>query len=79
MYRPPEVLEAPQCNLKRSSSVEDLSQPEPQAEPEESEEQQVPSWRLGRLGRIRTCNESFRAAVDRSYDPVDSGAPMDTC
>ncbi|KAK7111004.1 partitioning defective 3 homolog isoform X2 [Littorina saxatilis] len=84
MHRPAPVREIPtsqsQGNLKHSSSVEDLSHAEPQAEPvtEEPGDPQVPAWRLSRLGRIRPCNESFRAAVDRSYDPVDSGVPMDT-
>nr|KAG5714293.1 hypothetical protein BaRGS_018510 [Batillaria attramentaria] len=45
MYRPPapNVREVPHSNLKRSSSLEDLSQPEPQrqAPPEEPEDQSV--------------------------------------
>lgn len=37
-----------------------------------------PMWRPNRFGRVRGCNESFRAAVDRSYDALDP-ALMDTC
>ena len=36
----------------------------------------------GRVPRGRGCNESFRAAVDRSYDaPLSSNIPphMETC
>ncbi|KAL8587052.1 hypothetical protein ACOMHN_023442 [Nucella lapillus] len=82
MNRLPAGLETSQSNLKRSSSVEDLTQSELRAAaepvPNEPAEPQAPNWKVTRLGRVRTCNESFRAAVDRSYDPVDSGVPMDT-
>ena len=71
--------------LKRASSDEDLSQSAAQGDTyaDESdmphEPRLVSGSRNGNLGRVRSCNESFRAAVDRSYDALDSSAPMDTC
>ncbi|XP_046564857.1 LOW QUALITY PROTEIN: partitioning defective 3 homolog [Haliotis rubra] len=64
-----------QSNLKRSSSFEDLASDNvPQMEVEE-----IPAWRFARIGRPRACNDSFRAAVDRSYDaPTPDHNVMDT-
>lgn len=81
MYRPPDAImhERPHTNLKRSSSLEDLTTESDQFTDVISEEpEEMPAWRLGRMGRVRTCNESFRAAVDRSYDPIEP-VVMDTC
>ncbi|XP_012937571.1 partitioning defective 3 homolog [Aplysia californica] len=73
-------------NLKRSSSVEDLSHPVASQAPVSSVSSSTsvqqsrdnsPMWRTNRFGRARACNESFRAAVDRSYDALDP-ALMDT-
>ncbi|XP_067648804.1 partitioning defective 3 homolog isoform X3 [Haliotis asinina] len=64
-----------QSSLKRSSSFEDLASDNvPQMEVEE-----IPAWRFARIGRPRACNDSFRAAVDRSYDaPTPDHNIMDT-
>ncbi|XP_041366906.1 partitioning defective 3 homolog [Gigantopelta aegis] len=61
-----------QPTLKRASSLEDLSVPD------KSEEEKVPMWHMPRMGRQRACNDSFRAAVDRSYDPQGDHNVMDT-
>lgn len=66
----------PSLGLKKNSSFESL-----QAMVEESQrpaaEQNLykpPS----RVARGRGCNESFRAAVDRSYDPSGNAEHMDS-
>ncbi|XP_065930010.1 partitioning defective 3 homolog isoform X5 [Magallana gigas] len=71
------AVEPPQSNLKRFSSLENLAQMTPGDTDESreslnaSQESHDDSQRGGvKLGRGRGCNLSFRAAVDRSYDPV---------
>ncbi|XP_045168371.2 partitioning defective 3 homolog isoform X3 [Mercenaria mercenaria] len=63
---------APPTNLKRFSSLENLStMPDPDPDPDMSasfEDDEVSPQ--PRMARRRGGNESFRAAVDRSYDPV---------
>ncbi|XP_062570152.1 partitioning defective 3 homolog isoform X4 [Saccostrea cucullata] len=69
-------LDVPHSNLKRFSSLENLAQVAPGDTDESREsldashESQEDSHRGVKLGRGRGCNLSFRAAVDRSYDPV---------
>lgn len=48
---------------KRSSSMESLPTPD-----SAFENQAPPFWAADRVARGRMCNESFRAAVDRSYN-----------
>ncbi|XP_078322047.1 partitioning defective 3 homolog isoform X2 [Crassostrea virginica] len=70
-------VEPPQSNLKRFSSLENLAQVTTPGDTDESRESldashesQDDPQRPVKLGRGRGCNLSFRAAVDRSYDPV---------
>lgn len=73
---------APPTNLKRFSSLENLStmpDPDPEPDPDMSasfEDDEVSPQ--PRMARRRGGNESFRAAVDRSYDPVPK-LEMDPC
>ncbi|KAK3108784.1 hypothetical protein FSP39_015692 [Pinctada imbricata] len=71
----------PQSNLKRFGSLENLAQDSQSPDTsnhsleisnESLEQDDGQMSRPVRLGRGRGCNDSFRAAVDRSYDP----APM---
>ncbi|XP_056007417.1 partitioning defective 3 homolog isoform X5 [Ostrea edulis] len=68
--------EPPQSNLKRFSSLENLAQvttgdtDDSRDSLDASHESQEDVHRPVKLGRGRGCNLSFRAAVDRSYDPV---------
>ena len=80
-------LEPPQSNLKRFSSLENLAQVTTPGDTDESRESldashesQDDPQRPVKLGRGRGCNLSFRAAVDRSYDPVPQElSTMDPC
>ncbi|XP_050419284.1 partitioning defective 3 homolog isoform X2 [Patella vulgata] len=57
----------PTSNLKRSTSLEDLSQPDPIMD-DQGSGSGAGSMVGHMINRPRACNESFRAAVDRSYD-----------
>lgn len=66
----------PSLGLKKNSSFESL-----QAMVEETAKLSAePSMYKppSRVARGRGCNESFRAAVDRSYEPPISTDPMDS-
>ncbi|XP_059163479.1 partitioning defective 3 homolog isoform X2 [Physella acuta] len=68
--------------LKRSSSEECLASARHYMEENNSSkfqknEEASEKWKSSRLSRGRACNDSFRAAVDRSYDPLDPSL-MDT-
>ena len=72
-------------NLKRFGSLENLANTgnssdndERRASPDEVKED-TPSPELPHMARGRKCNDSFRAAVDRSYDPPIPHSTMDTC
>ncbi|KAL3831307.1 hypothetical protein ACJMK2_023076 [Sinanodonta woodiana] len=62
----------PPTNLKRFSSLENLATTHDLdlSQSVEDDESSPPSPHMTRMTRGRGCNESFRAAVDRSYDPV---------
>jgi len=67
--------------LKRFSSLENLStlQTDPDADVSESfDDDEEEAGHHPRMARRRGGNESFRAAVDRSYDPVPR-LDMDPC
>ncbi|KAH3721433.1 hypothetical protein DPMN_064357 [Dreissena polymorpha] len=72
----------PPTNLKRFSSLENLSTMTPDQDQstslsyDDDEDEGVSP--APRMARRRGGNESFRAAVDRSYDPVPR-LDMDTC
>ena len=77
----------PTLGLKKSSSLESLQTVVQEIQMQE-EEPQIGCYGYHRPTAIRVvrgrgCNESFRAAVDRSYDdgqPVDGNKePMETC
>ncbi|CAL1541076.1 unnamed protein product [Lymnaea stagnalis] len=67
--------------MKRSSSEEGLASADPGSATSsntlQGNQEVSPNWRNNRFGRGRACNDSFRAAVDRSYDVLDP-AIMDT-
>ncbi|BFY98393.1 hypothetical protein BsWGS_01431 [Bradybaena similaris] len=62
-------------NMKRASSLENVVNIT--EAPSDHSRDMSPMWRPNRFGRVRGCNDSFRAAVDRSYDALDP-ALMDT-
>lgn len=68
----------PTLGLKKSSSLESLQT----AVQEAVMDEEGNGWRSHILNRGvvrgRGCNDSFRAAVDRSYDGVETEA-METC
>ena len=61
---------APPTNLKRFSSLENLSKMHDIDSNNASFDDDDLSPQQPRMVRKRGGNESFRAAVDRSYDPV---------
>ncbi|KAK3587877.1 hypothetical protein CHS0354_019766 [Potamilus streckersoni] len=67
----------PPTNLKRFSSLENLATTHDLdlSQSIEDDESSPPSPHMTRMTRSRGCNESFRAAVDRSYDPVPPMEP----
>jgi hypothetical protein len=65
-------------NLKRFGSLENLATTGYSSDSLEKIEDS-PSPELHHMARGRKCNDSFRAAVDRSYDPPNSHITMDTC
>ncbi|CAG5115048.1 unnamed protein product [Candidula unifasciata] len=65
----------PVSNMKRASSLENIVNVV--EAPSDHTHDLSPMWKSNRFGRARGCNESFRAAVDRSYDALDP-ALMDT-
>lgn len=74
----------PALGLKKSSSLESLHTLVHEVQRQEESAEELYSRSAGRSGRGRGCNESFRAAVDRSYDgpgPIAEGqcVAMDTC
>ncbi|RUS71123.1 hypothetical protein EGW08_021114, partial [Elysia chlorotica] len=81
-YQPSRAIADQQAAMKKSSSVEDLTNPAQNVVSSSSSgnnqnRDASPMWRQTRFGRARACNDSFRAAVDRSYDALDP-ALMDT-
>lgn len=81
-YQPSKLPSDQQAGIKKSSSVEDLTTPGQNIASSSSSgnnqnRDASPMWRQNRFGRTRACNDSFRAAVDRSYDALDP-ALMDT-
>lgn len=70
----------PPTNLKRFSSLENLSTMpvDPDADISASFDDEEDASPQPRMARRRGGNESFRAAVDRSYDPVPR-LDMDPC
>ncbi len=77
----------PTLGLKKSSSLESLQTVVQEIQMQEDSEPQIGCYGYHRPTAIRVvrgrgCNESFRAAVDRSYDdgqPVDGNKePMET-
>ncbi|GFR65072.1 partitioning defective 3-like protein, partial [Elysia marginata] len=81
-YQPSKPVADQLAGMKKSSSVEDLSNPGQNVVSSSSSgnnqnRDASPMWRQNRFGRARACNDSFRAAVDRSYDALDP-ALMDT-
>ncbi|GFO24747.1 partitioning defective 3-like protein [Plakobranchus ocellatus] len=81
-YQPSRTQADQSASMKKSSSVEDLSSPGQNLVSSSSSgtnqnRDASPMWRHNRFGRSRACNDSFRAAVDRSYDALDP-ALMDT-
>ena len=62
----------PELGLKKSSSLESLQA----AVAEVTTADEFPGRPRAKVVRGRGCNESFRAAVDRSYDtPMNGNAP----
>lgn len=59
--------------MKKSSSLESLET----AMQDVGVDNDDDLWGRGRYMRNRGCNESFRAAVDRSYDPSKLSIQMD--
>lgn len=59
---------------KRSSSMESLPTPD-----SVFENAVPPFWAVDRINRAHMCNESFRAAVDRSYEVPHLSQNMETC
>lgn len=81
-FRSPKDV-GPTLGMKKSSSLESLQTVVQEIQMQE-EEPQIGCYgyrpNAVRVVRGRGCNESFRAAVDRSYDPsADSKEPMETC
>lgn len=72
----------PTLGLKKSSSLESLQTVVHEIQMQE-EEPQIGCYGYRpngvRVVRGRGCNESFRAAVDRSYESNDNKEPMETC
>ncbi|XP_071157777.1 partitioning defective 3 homolog isoform X4 [Mytilus edulis] len=71
-------------NLKRFGSLENLATTGTSSDNEDKREspeiiESSPSPELPHMARGRKCNDSFRAAVDRSYDPPTPHNTMDTC
>ncbi|OPL33223.1 hypothetical protein AM593_02247, partial [Mytilus galloprovincialis] len=71
-------------NLKRFGSLENLATTGTSSDNEDKREspeiiESSPSPELPHMARGRKCNDSFRAAVDRSYDPPTPHSTMDTC
>ena len=74
----------PTLGLKKSSSLESL---QTVVQEIQMQEEEIDTGCYGyrpnaiRVVRGRGCNESFRAAVDRSYDPTADAQkePMETC
>lgn len=66
----------PNLGLRKNSSFESLQAmvEEKTKAPAEQSLYKPPN----RVARGRGCNESFRAAVDRSYDPTVNADPMDS-
>jgi len=71
----------PTLGLKKSSSLESLQTVVHEIQMQE-EEPQIGCYGYRpngvRVVRGRGCNESFRAAVDRSYESNDNKEPMET-
>jgi len=71
-------------NLKRFGSLENLATTGYSSDSEDKTDslekiEDSPSPELPHMARGRKCNDSFRAAVDRSYDPPNPHITMDTC
>ena len=79
-FRSPKDI-GPTLGLKKSSSLESLQTVVQEIQMQE-EETDVGCYGYRpnaiRVVRGRGCNDSFRAAVDRSYEPIDSKEPMET-
>lgn len=79
---------APMSNLKRFGSLENLANTgndlvnHTDIDMEDGSSEMIessPSPEMPRVARGRKCNDSFRAAVDKSYDPPMPHSTMDTC
>ncbi|XP_064613950.1 partitioning defective 3 homolog isoform X2 [Liolophura sinensis] len=70
-YNP--AVMGPTLGMKKSSSLESLET----AMQDVGMDNDDDLWGRGRHMRNRGCNESFRAAVDRSYDPTKLNIQMD--
>ncbi|KAG8180852.1 hypothetical protein JTE90_023005 [Oedothorax gibbosus] len=77
--KPDEVL-GPSLGLRKSSSLESLqTMLQELNKDDEAKKRALQSGGSGSRGsRSRGCNESFRAAVDRSYDAPAAAATMET-
>lgn len=68
----------PSLGLRKSSSLESLQTMIQELNKDDEAMKRAYQSGASRSSRSRGCNESFRAAVDRSYD-VPSSATMETC
>ena len=71
----------PTLGLKKSSSLESLQTAVHEATQEEDEISNYCKANRNGMVRGRGCNDSFRAAVDRSYDQggAENADPMEPC
>ena len=69
----------PALGLTKSSSLESLQTAIQIAEEEDSEVTSAFKSPTRSMVRGRGCNESFRAAVDRSYEGANDAEAMETC
>ena len=69
----------PTLGLKKSSSLESLQTAVQEAVMDEEGNVWRPHVSNRGMVRGRGCNDSFRAAVDRSYDSVGEAETMETC
>lgn len=69
----------PSLGLRKSSSLESLQTMIQELNKDDEAMKRAYQSGASRSSRSRGCNESFRAAVDRSYDAPSSSATMETC